>query len=81
MSVHFDASRQQHAVRWRQEGRNRIRRFQTEAEAVGFERAVSGAELPGSPASSVEARLTEPRPNSPPSRTEVSPSAVASTPI
>jgi hypothetical protein len=57
MSVHFDASRGQYAVRRREQGRNRIRRFGSEAEAVTFERTLA------SPAAgqlgSLEARLTE----------------------
>ena len=40
MSVHYDASRGQYAVRWREQGRNRIRRFGSETEALTFERAL-----------------------------------------
>ncbi len=44
MSVHFDATRGQYAVRWRQDGRNRMKRFKSEANAIAFERSLTGAQ-------------------------------------
>jgi len=37
MSIHFDASRGRFVVRWKQDGRRRIRRFASEAEAIAFD--------------------------------------------
>jgi hypothetical protein len=37
MSIHFDACRDRFVVRWKQDGRRRIRRFPTEAEAIAFD--------------------------------------------
>jgi hypothetical protein len=50
MSVHFDASRGQYAVRRREQGRNRIRRFGSEAEAVTFERTLASPAATMTPA-------------------------------
>jgi hypothetical protein len=57
MSVHFDASRGRYAVRRREQGRHRIRRFGSEAEALRFEHGLTSqaaGEL-----GSLEARLAE----------------------
>ena len=40
MSAHYDRSRHRWIVRWREHGRQRARRFDTEREARGFEAAV-----------------------------------------
>ena len=37
MSIHFDASRDRFVVRWKQNGRRRVRRFRSEAEAIAFD--------------------------------------------
>ena len=37
MSIHFDASRGRFVVRWKQDGRRRVRRFRSEADAIAFE--------------------------------------------
>ena len=40
MSIHFDASRDRFVVRWKQDGRRRIRRFRSEADAIAFDAAL-----------------------------------------
>jgi hypothetical protein len=42
MSVHFDASRNRYVVRWRDDGRNRSRRFTTVDEAEAFDDSIRG---------------------------------------
>ena len=37
MSIHFDASRDRFVVRWKQDGRRRVRRFRSEADAIAFD--------------------------------------------
>lgn len=37
MSIHFDASRDRFVVRWKQDGRRRVRRFHSESEAMAFD--------------------------------------------
>lgn len=37
MSIHFDASRDRFVVRWKQDGRRRIQRFRSEADAIAFD--------------------------------------------
>jgi hypothetical protein len=37
MSIHFDASRDRFVVRWKEDGRRRVRRFRSEAEAIAFD--------------------------------------------
>ena len=48
MSVDFDPSKQRWRVRWREDGKQRSRRFATEAEAVAFdnERGAAAQEAP-----------------------------------
>jgi integrase len=62
MSVHHEAQRETYVVRWREDGRNRNRRFRSEADATAFERSLGGA-LSVSTADSgllaMEARLAE----------------------
>lgn len=55
MSAHYDRSRDRWIVRWRENGRQRARRFVTEAEAVDFDHAVNPREAePPVGAASVE---------------------------
>jgi hypothetical protein len=42
MSVHHDAGRQRWVVRWREDGRQRTRRFRTPEEADSFDEAIRG---------------------------------------
>ena len=37
MSIHFDASRDRFVVRWKEDGRRRVRRFPSEADAIAFD--------------------------------------------
>jgi hypothetical protein len=37
MSIHYDASRDRFVVRWRQDGRRRVRRFRLETDAIAFD--------------------------------------------
>jgi hypothetical protein len=37
MSIHFDASRDRFVVRWKDDGRRRVRRFLSEADAIAFD--------------------------------------------
>jgi integrase len=37
VSIHFDASRDRFVVRWKQDGRRRVRRFRSEADAIAFD--------------------------------------------
>jgi hypothetical protein len=50
VSIHQDASRDRFVVRWKQDGRRRIRRFRSEADAISFDtsllRPVRRAPLP-----------------------------------
>jgi hypothetical protein len=39
--MHYDATRGKYTVRWAEDGRRRIRRFDTEEEAVEFEASVT----------------------------------------
>jgi integrase len=40
VSIHYDASRERFVVRWKQDGRRRIRRFRSEADAISFDAAL-----------------------------------------
>jgi hypothetical protein len=42
VSIHFDASRGRFVVRWKQDGRRRIRRFASEADAIAFDASLRG---------------------------------------
>ena len=42
MSVHYDDGRQRWVVRWREDGRQRTRRFKTVEEAESFDEAIRG---------------------------------------
>jgi hypothetical protein len=44
MSVHYEADRRRFVVRWREDGRQRSKRFRHEQEAVDFDASVGGAE-------------------------------------
>lgn len=53
MSVHYEADRRRFVVRWREDGRQRSKRFRTEQEAVDFDVTIGGpmaasAEAPAS---------------------------------
>jgi Ser/Thr protein kinase RdoA (MazF antagonist) len=37
VSIHFDASRDRFVVRWKEDGRRRVRRFRSEADAIAFD--------------------------------------------
>jgi integrase len=50
MSVHYDRTRERWVVRWREAGRQRARRFASEAEARSFDARVSPARATPSPA-------------------------------
>jgi hypothetical protein len=40
MGVHYDHTREKHTVRWTQDGRRRIKCFDTEREAIAFDETV-----------------------------------------
>lgn len=46
MSVHYESHRQRYVVRWREEGRNRARRFRTDDQAEAFDAAMRSAPPP-----------------------------------
>ena len=41
MGVHYDASRGKYVVRWKADGRRRVRRFESELEAIAFAESVA----------------------------------------
>jgi len=44
MSVHYEADRRRFVVRWREDGRQRSKRFRTEQEAVEFDAGIGEPE-------------------------------------
>jgi hypothetical protein len=44
MGVHYDESRGKYVVRWKADGRRRVRRFESELEAIAFAESVARPE-------------------------------------
>jgi hypothetical protein len=53
MSIHFDASRDRFVVRWKQDGRRRVRRFRSEADAIAFDASLRRRLRPAPTAASI----------------------------
>jgi integrase len=53
MSIHFDPSRDRFVVRWREDGRRRVRRFRTESDAIAFDASLRRSLSPAPTAASI----------------------------